>query len=91
MFKLIGLRDTWCGFARVIRAVKASFILRRGGQSVHRAVGSARGATVTQQEMAWRRTQERMRKGWSLNAGKLDRDALHDRDAMRRELLRDAK
>ncbi len=43
------------------------------------------------QQAAWERTQRRMREGLSLDVGKLDRDALHDRDAMRREFLRDAK
>ena len=37
------------------------------------------------QEAAWDRTKERARNGCLPDAGKLDRDALHDRDAMRRE------
>jgi hypothetical protein len=37
------------------------------------------------QKAAWDRTKERARNGCLPDAGKLDRDALHDRDAMRRE------
>ncbi len=38
---------------------------------------------------AWGRTKEHARNGWLPDAGKLDRDALHDRDAMRREFQGD--
>ena len=43
------------------------------------------------QQVAWGRIKERMRKGWLLDTGKLDRDALHDRDALRREFLKDSE
>lgn len=46
-------------------------------------------ASAKAQQAAADRSKERVRKGWLRATGTLDRDALHDRDAMRREFQRD--
>jgi prevent-host-death family protein len=82
MTKTVTLRDANQGFARCIREVEAGeeFIITRNGTPVARLspVGKRRVLTPAQ-EAAWERLQKAMEKGWDLDAGPLDRDALHER------------
>ncbi len=91
MTKIVTLRDVNQQFARYLREVEAGeeFVITRNGKPVARLTPVARRRVLTpRQRAAWERIEARMREGWPLGAGKLDRDALHDREAMRREFLR---
>jgi prevent-host-death family protein len=82
MTKTVTLRDANQTFARCVRAVEAGeeFVITRNGKPVARLLPvSGRRVPTPQQEAAWERTQERMREGWDLHAGPLDRDSLHER------------
>ena len=46
-----------------------------------------RRALTEAQQAAWERFRAIVKEGWSPNVGKLDREALHDRDALRHEFL----
>ena len=82
MAETITARDANQNFAKVLRAVEAGreFVVTRNGIAVARivSVGGERRLTPAQEEIL-RRTMKRLRKGWSLGGGKLDRDALNDR------------
>jgi prevent-host-death family protein len=82
MTKTISLREANQGFARCVREVEAGaeFVTTRNGRPVARLVpvGSRRVLTP-QQESALARTRARMKKGWPIGAGPLDRAALHER------------
>ena len=91
MTKTITIRDANQQFARCIREVEAGeeFVITRNGKPVARLMPVARHRVLTpRQQAAWEGIETRMREGWPLDAGKLDRDALHDREAMRREFMR---
>jgi prevent-host-death family protein len=82
MSKVVTLREANQSFARCIREVEAGeeFVITRNGTPVARLVPmNAERVLTPEQEAAWQRAQARMRKGWLLNAGPLDRDALHER------------
>jgi prevent-host-death family protein len=82
MPKTISLRDANQTFARCVRAVEGGeeFVITRNGRPVARLVPVSAHRMLTQaQEAARARTLERMRRGWPIAAGKLDRDALHER------------
>ncbi len=81
--KTVSLRDANQGFARYIREVEAGeeFVITRNGEPVARLVPvrppGARKLTPKQQA-ALARTMARMKQGWPIGAGPLDRDALYD-------------
>ena len=82
MTKQISLRDANQGFARCIRAVEGGeeFVITRNGRPVARLVPIAGKRVLSQhQEAALERIRQRMKKGWPLGIGKLDRDSLHER------------
>jgi len=75
-----------------LRKVEAEeeFVITRNGKPVARLTPvTTRRVLTPRQQAAWERIEALMREGWPLDAGKLDRDALHDREAMRREFLQD--
>jgi prevent-host-death family protein len=82
MAKILTLREANQTFARCVRAVEGGeeFVITRNGTPVARLspIGKRRPLT-SQQQAAWERTQARMREDWQLDAGPLDRDALHER------------
>ena len=82
MSETVTLRDANQKFAALVRAVESGkeFVITRRGKPVARlsSVGAKRVLTPSQ-EAARRRSLKRMRKGWPLNAGPLDRDAIHER------------
>lgn len=82
MTKTISLREANQGFSRCIREVEAGadFVITRKGEPVARLVPIAGRRILTpEQEAALARTRERMKKGWPIGAGPLDRDAAHER------------
>jgi prevent-host-death family protein len=82
MSKMITLREANQGFSRCIREVEAGqeFIITRNGQPVARlAPISGRRTLTAEQEAALARARAIMEEGWPINAGPLDRDALHER------------
>lgn len=82
MTRILTLRDANQSFARCIREVEAGedFIITRNGVPVaHLLPVGKRRVLTPEQQAAWRRTQQRMEKGWDIGAGPLDRDALHER------------
>jgi prevent-host-death family protein len=82
MSKTITLREANQAFARCIREVEAGeeYVITRNGRPVARlAPVSGRRILTPEQEAALARTLARMEKGWSIGAGPLDRDALHER------------
>ena len=82
MAKRISLRDANQTFARCIRAVEGGeeFVITRNGQPVARLVPIADHRVLTPEQQAARsRMMARMREGWPLAAGPLDRAALHER------------
>lgn len=82
MTKTVTLRDANQQFARCIREVEAGeeFVITRNGKPVARLTPVANCRVLTpQQQAAWERTEARMREGWPLDAGPLDRDLLHER------------
>ncbi len=82
MARTVTLRDANQNFAKYVRAVEAGeeFVITRRGQAVARLAPAAgmRKLTPEQQEIR-RRLVARLRKGWKLGIGKLDRDSLYDR------------
>ena len=82
MSKTITLREANQSFSRCIRAVEAGeeYVITRNGQPVARLVPiPGRRVLTPEQEAAVARTRERMKKGWLIGAGPLDRDSLHER------------
>ena len=82
MDKTLTLRDANQSFARCVREVEAGeeIVITRNGRPVARLspVGNRRVLT-TEQQAARERTRQRMKKGWHMGAGPLDRDAAHER------------
>ncbi len=82
MAKQISLRDANQGFARCVREVEAGqeYVITRNGKPVARLVPIAGHRVLTSQQQAARaRALARMRKGWPIGAGKLNRASLHER------------
>ena len=83
MSRTITLRDANQGFARIVREVEAGgdYLITRNGAPVARLLPVALGdrALSPAQTAALARTRARMDAGWKLAAGRLDRDALHER------------
>jgi prevent-host-death family protein len=82
MTKTVTLRDANQQFARCIREVEAGeeFVITRNGTPVARLVPVAGQRVLTvKQRAALERIREAMREGLPIGAGKLDRDALHER------------
>lgn len=78
----ISLRDANQAFARCIREVEAGaeYIITRNGRPVARLAPIAGRRVLTPpQEAAFARTRARMKKGWPIAAGPLDREVLHER------------
>ena len=77
------LREANQGFARYVRKAEAgaAFVITRNGAPVARLIPyhDAPGGLTPEQQAARARTRARIAAGWSLNAGRLDRDALHER------------
>lgn len=82
MTKTIGLREANQAFARFIREVEAGeeYVITRKGEPVARLVPVVGHRILApEQEAAHARTRARMKKGWPIGAGPLDRDAIHER------------
>jgi prevent-host-death family protein len=82
MSKVIGLREANQAFSRCIREVEAGeeYVVTRKGRPVARIVPVRQKRVLTpEQQAALARTRARMKKGWDIGAGPLDRDALHER------------
>lgn len=65
--------------------------MKRKSETEQDAYGSRHHVLSAPQLAALERLRVIVNERWPLNAGKLDRDALHDRDALRREFLKDAE
>jgi prevent-host-death family protein len=82
MARTVSLRDANQNFAKYVRAVEAGeeFVITRRGAPVARLAPAAATRRLTpDQQAARRRLVARLRKGWRLRIGKIDRDALHER------------
>lgn len=82
MTKTVTLREANQSFARCIRAVEAGeeFVITRNSKPVARlSPVSGRRVMTPEQEAAWERTKRRIEEAWKIGAGRLDRDALHER------------
>ena len=82
MSKTITLREANQAFARCVRDVEsgAEYIITRNGRPVARLVPAGDRRTLSPAQQAARaRTRARMKKGWPIGAGPLDRDSLHER------------
>ena len=82
MSRKITLRDANQNFAKYVRAVEAGeeFVITRRGEAVARlSPVSGKRILTPEQQSARRRALARMKKGWPLGIGKLDRDSLYDR------------
>jgi prevent-host-death family protein len=82
MTKTVTLRDANQRFAQCIREVEAGeeFVITRNGKPVARLSAiSGRRVLTEKQRAALERLREAMREGLPIGAGKLDRDALHER------------
>src|ERR1051326_4971045 len=78
--KTISLREANQGFSRCIREVEAGekFVVTRKGKPVARIVPvTGKRVLSTEQEAALARAQARMRKGWPIGAGRLNRNELY--------------
>lgn len=82
MSKTVTLRDANQNFAKYVREVQAGeeiVITRRGEPVAKLSRVSGKRVLTPEQQAARRRALARMRKGWPLGIGKLDRDSLYDR------------
>jgi prevent-host-death family protein len=82
MTKTVTLREANQSFARCIREVESGeeFVITRNGTPVARlSPVSKRRVLTPEQQAAWERMKAAMDKGWDIGAGRLDRDALHER------------
>jgi prevent-host-death family protein len=82
MSKVITLREANQSFARRIRDVEAGteYVITRNGRPVARLLPvSGERVLSPEQEAARARTRERMKRGWPIGAGRLDRQPLHER------------
>ncbi len=80
MSKIISLREANQAFSRCIREVEAGeeITITRRGEPVARLVPVRHKRVLTpEQEAARARALERMKKGWPIGAGPLDRDELY--------------
>lgn len=80
--KTLSLRDANQSFARCIREVEAGeeIVITRNGTPVARLSPIGRRRVLTpEQQAALERLDTAMENGWSIGAGPLDRDTLHDR------------
>jgi prevent-host-death family protein len=81
MSKMITLREANHAFSRCVREVEAGeeITITRMGKPVARLVLVAGRRVLTpEQEAARARALERMKKGWPMGAGPLNRDELND-------------
>ncbi|MGE0119241.1 MAG: type II toxin-antitoxin system Phd/YefM family antitoxin [Dongiaceae bacterium] len=82
MPKTVTLRDANQNFSEYVRQVEAGEVIvvtRRGKPVVKLSPVSGRRVLTPEQQAARRRALVRMKKGWPLGIGKLDRDSLYDR------------
>ena len=82
MTKRVTLRDANQNFAKYVRAAQGGeeFVITRRGEPVAKLIPAATARELTtSQEAALARTLRRLKRGWPIGAGKLDRDALHRR------------
>lgn len=82
MARTVTLREANQHFAKYVREVESGeeFVVTRRGRPVARlAPVDARRTLTAAQQAARRRTVRRLRKGWPLGIGRLDRDSLHER------------
>jgi prevent-host-death family protein len=82
MTKTVTLREANQSFARCIREVEGGeeFVITRNGAPVARLSPVSKRRVLTPvQQAAWERMKAAMDKGWDIGAGRLDRDALHER------------
>ncbi len=88
MAKTIGAREATHCFARLLKAVEdgREFVVTRHGRPVARimplAAPSGHGGVrrlTPMQEHALSRSMKRLRQGWNLGGGKLDRASLYER------------
>ena len=82
MSKTVTLRDANQNFAKYVRQVEGGeeiVITRRGAPVAKLSPVSGRRVLTPAQQAARRRALARMKKGWPLGIGKLDRDSLCDR------------
>jgi prevent-host-death family protein len=78
----ITLREANQGFARLVREAEGgtAFTITRRGVPVARLTPvDGRARRTPEQEAAAARILARLRHGWPIGAGPLDRDAIHDR------------
>jgi prevent-host-death family protein len=87
MSKTISLREANQAFARCVREVEngGEFVITRNGKPIAR-LAPVRKAPVrktrvltSSQRAALARIRKRMRTGWPIGAGRLDRESLHER------------
>jgi prevent-host-death family protein len=82
MSKTVTLRDANQNFAKYVRQVEGGeeiVITRRGTPVAKLSPMSGKRVLTPDQQAARRRALARMKKGWPLGIGKLDRDSLYDR------------
>jgi prevent-host-death family protein len=82
--KTITAREANQNFAKLLRAVEdgAEFLVTRKGVPVARIVAARTDGMrrlTPAQEKVLARSMARLRQGWSLGGGRIDRDALHER------------
>jgi len=82
MSKIITLREANQGFAGYVREVEAGeeYVITRHGVAVARLVPVGGARVLSGEQQAARiRARARMREGWPIGAGPLDRAAAHER------------
>lgn len=89
MQRSVSAREANQQFSRILHDVEAGaeILVTRRGQPVARIVPAQRPGErqlTPEQEAAHARSMERLRKGWDLGCGKLDRDELYDEILTRR-------
>ena len=82
--KTVTAREANQNFAKILKGVERGeeFLVTRNGVAVARIVSARADGTralTPAQERALARSMERLRRGWSLGGGRIDRDALHER------------
>jgi len=81
MSRIISLREANQAFSRCIREVEAGeeFTITRNGQPVARLVpANGKRILTPEQEAARARSLERMKRGWPIGAGPLNRDEVYE-------------
>ena len=82
MPKTVTLRDANQNFAKYVREAESGHelvITRRGVPVAKLIPASGKRVLTPEQQAALARTRKRMKKGWPLGIGKLDRDSLYER------------